>query len=153
MIVAKMSPLSSDKFRAERDALLPDDQILFTVAYAACMMWAVKKGIERVLTPDAVESTVDAIRYPLAKQCWYSQLVFEKIFEKMQDVMPTAFGRVADGDCPYPLADMLTAVDLAGYQLSHSVGLDLRFGIYFALLVAETFGASRKTAEDYHKKT
>jgi hypothetical protein len=91
MIVGAMLPLSSEEFQTERDQLPPDDQILFTISYAACMTWAVQKGIECVLAPEAVKSTVTAIESHLSKQHWFRHPVFPRILDKMQEVMPNAF--------------------------------------------------------------
>jgi hypothetical protein len=81
-----------------------------------------------------------------AKQAIYRPQAFEKIWDKMQVVMPMAMNSTPDGAPPYPAAEMLMAPTLAGYPLDPVNGADLEFGMFISFVVGDLARIARAQA-------
>jgi hypothetical protein len=117
------------------------------------MMWAIKSGMEKILTPKDTESAVLAMQRHIAKNAYYQPGAFEKIWASIQTHMPWAMTQQPGGPPPYPVADMLIAAKLAGYEIEAKTQefFDLRFGIYVALMMAKLTETTHVTAMDFQK--
>ena len=54
-------------------------------------------------------------------------------------------GSGPDAPPPYPVAEMLIALEQAGCRLDQMVGLDIKFGMYMMLMMVELTQAAKAT--------
>src|SRR5207253_1379189 len=102
-------------------------QMNFMMAYECFVMWALKRGIEGIVTQREADSAIVAMQQHLAKHAWYRPEAFEKVWESMQETMPMGLRPTVDG-LIYPAAEMLMAARLAGFP--YPLILDLDFGAH-----------------------
>ncbi len=139
-IVGLMIAIEAEEIAKQREKLIPDSKMIFMMAYECCMMWAIKSGMETVLKPEEVRSAVVAMQRHLAKHGWYQRGAFEKIWSKIEVLMPMAMtvGAEPGAPPPYPLAEMLMAAEQAGYPLDLTgFDFDVRFGIYVLIMIQQ----------------
>jgi hypothetical protein len=115
-IAAGMVAIEAESVQKKRKKLTVEDQIIFMMTYECFVLRAIKRGLEAVLKPAEVEPIVVSVYHHFAKNGFYRPDVFEKIWDKMQIVMPIAIKPTPEGVI-YPAADMITAPSLAGYPL------------------------------------
>jgi hypothetical protein len=152
-IAGLMMAIEADEVVEQWKQLAPDNQSVFMMGYECCMMWAIKSGLEKVLKPEQVQSAVLAMKRYLAQHGWYQAEAFEQIWAQTEVMMPSAMktGHGPDAPPPYPLAEMLMALDQAGHALpmAEMVKLtDVRFGIHMLGVMLNLTQASRSVAED-----
>jgi hypothetical protein len=129
-VATTMSALEDRELRETVHLMSSADQLVFMMAYACAVMWCLKRGMEGLLKAEDIESAIVAMRQYFAKHAWYQPKAFQEIWDKMQVVMPISM-KTDHG--PYPVADMITAANMAGYPISVSKITDIRFGMYVAL--------------------
>jgi hypothetical protein len=126
---AAMYALESDIVQKQRKHLSSANEIVFMMTYECFVMWAIKLGIGRSSTfPDA-KLILTAIHRHYAKHAWYRSGDFEKIWDKMQVLMPMALKSDASGMI-CPVAEMILAANQAGFPLDHIDFIDLEFGMH-----------------------
>jgi hypothetical protein len=131
-IAAAMVSLEKEPVQKQRKKLTGDVQVTFMMAYECFVMWAMKRGLDSVMEPPEVETFVASMRQHFAKHGYFQPDAFEKIWDKMQNVMPMALNSTPEG-LPYPVTEMLMAPVLAGYDLDPMIGADMEFGIFVAI--------------------
>ena len=136
-IVALLTAIEAEDIGKQREKMSRDSQMIFMIAYECCMMWAIKSGMETALKPQEVRSAVLAMQRHLASHAWYQAGPFEKIWAKMQVLMPRAMIRTPDAPMVYPAAEMLMAANEAGYPLDLMIASDLEFGIKVLLMIQQ----------------
>jgi hypothetical protein len=152
-IAGLMMAIEADEVAEQKAQLTPDSQLVFMMGYECCMMWAIKSGIERVLKPEQVQSAVLAMKRYLAQHGWHQAETFERIWAQTEVMMPIAMNTRYGPDAPppYPLAEMLIALDQAGHSLpmAEKVKLtDVRFGMHMFGVMMNLTQASRSAAQD-----
>jgi hypothetical protein len=135
-VAAAMVAIEDESVRNQRNKLSADDQLIFMMTYECFVMWAMKRGLETVLKATEVEAVIMAIHRHFAKYGFYRPDAFEKIWDKMQVVMPMAMSPSPEG-VVYPAADMLMAPTLAGYPLNPMIAADLEFGVFVGLVIGD----------------
>jgi hypothetical protein len=152
-VAGLMMAIEADEVAEQRTQLSPDNQSAFMMGYACCMMWAIKSGMERLLKPEQVQRVVLGMKRHLAKLAWYQADALEKIWAQTEVMMPIAMNTRYGPDAPppYPLAEMLIALDQAGHSLpmAEKVKLtDVRFGIHMLGVMLNLTQASRSAVQD-----
>ena len=133
---AAMVAIEEEPVQKQRNKLLAEDQIVFMMTYECFVTWAFKQGLEKVLKPADVEPVIVAMHRHFAKHAFYRPEAFEKIWGKMQVLMPKALTPTAKGVIG-PAASMLMAANLAGYPLDPMIGADLEFGAFVGKAIGE----------------
>jgi hypothetical protein len=149
-IVGLMMAIEADEVAEERRPLTQADQLAFMMGYECCMMWAIKVGTEKAYNAEKTRSLVVAMQKHLAKHGWYQAGTFEKIWARVEDMMPFAMNMSGDPNAPppYPVAELQVALDQAGCHLAQFVGLDVRFGMYMFLVMCELTKAAEAAARE-----
>jgi hypothetical protein len=152
-IAGLMVALESDEVAAERKQLTQANQVIFMMGYECCMMWAIMTGAERVLNAELVQSLVVAMVRHLANHGWYKAGSFEAIWGRVQSMMPIAMKLSGGQDAPppYPVAELMIALDQAGYHLDQPVGQDIGFGIYMFVTMRELSRATEAATRQLKK--
>jgi hypothetical protein len=147
-IAGLMVAVEANEVTQERRQLTQTDQTKFMMGYECSMIWAIKTGAENVLNPKETQSMVLAMKRHLAEHGWHEAEAFDRIWERVDAMMPIAFNAKygTDAPPPYPVAEMQLALDQAGYPLSQAVGLDVRFGIFMMLTMRELTKAAEATS-------
>jgi hypothetical protein len=125
MIAVSMAAIEDDLVQKERSKLPLAEQNLFMMAYECFLMWALKKGIDSVLNSEESASAITAMQGHFKKHGWYVVGNFEKIWDEMQKIAPL---RGTRNGVIWPVADLMNAVDQAGFRLAFP--LDYRFGAH-----------------------
>jgi hypothetical protein len=138
-IVGLMMAIETEDVVAERQKLTQANQTIFMLGYECCMMWAIKSGAEKVLKPEQVTSLVLAMKRHLAKHAWYQAEAIEKIWNRVEVMMPMAMNMNYGPDAPppYPPAELHIALDQAGYPLDKKAGVNVKFGMCMLLMMVE----------------
>ena len=131
-----MTAIEDEYVQKQRKMFSGEEQIIFMMTYECFVMWCLLRGLATLLTRQDVEHVRIAIHDHFTKHARYRQNVFEKIWEKMQDVMPMAMTSTPDGVPPLPVAEMFMAPTLAGFKLD-LLKTDLEFGVFVGLAVSE----------------
>jgi hypothetical protein len=139
---AAMVAIEEEPVQRQRNKLSAEDQVIFMMAYESFVMWAFKRGLETLMKPPEVTPVILAIHKNFAKRGFYRPDAFEKIWEKMQVVMPKAMNPTPEG-VVYPVVEMLMAPTLAGYPLNPMIAADLEFGAFVGLVVGDLFRIAR----------
>jgi hypothetical protein len=149
-IVGLMMAVEAEEVAVERQPLKQADQFAFMMAYECCLMWAIKVGAEKIYNAERTRSLVMAMQKHLARHAWYQAGAFEKIWERVEVMMPFAMNASGDPNAPppYPVAELQMALDQAGYHLSQPVGMDFKFGMYMFLMMRELTKAATAVAEE-----
>jgi hypothetical protein len=147
-IAELMMAVEGDEVAEVRRHLTQANQMALMMGYESCMMWAIKTGMEKALKPQQTQSLLLAMKKHLGKHGWYQAEAFERIWARVEEMMPMAMNMTGDPNAPppYPVAELQIALDQAGYHLEQLVGLDVKFGIYFYLTMCELTKAAQARA-------
>jgi hypothetical protein len=140
-----MLELEDEKVREHRLLLSPEDQTVFMMSYECFVMWCLREGMQSLLNPGEIESGVMGMQGHFAKHAWYQPEAFEKIWDKMCIMMPKAMSLVP----PFPLAEMIMAVQAAGYSFEIVKLTSLQFGMYLGCKIPVLVELGRSFAADY----
>jgi hypothetical protein len=148
-VAGLMMAIEAEEVTKQRAQLTPDNQLIFMMGYECCMMWAIKSGVENVLRPEQVQSVVLAMKRHLAKQTWHQAEAFEKIWAQTEVMMPKAMNMCYGPDAPppYPVAEMILALNQAGYPLPMVELTDIKFGMHMLGMMLNLTRASRSAAQ------
>jgi hypothetical protein len=128
-VAAAMSAIERDLVQRQRQKLPPEDEFVFMMAYECFVMWAIKRGMDTVLQREEIESAIVAIHRHFAKHAWYRADDFEKIWDRMQALMPMALK--TDGSAMvYPITEIILAANQAGFPLDLMICADMELGIH-----------------------
>ena len=147
-VVGLMTAIEAPEIATQVSSLKPDSKMIFMMAYECCMMWATKVGMESVLQPEIVQSSIRTMRDYIIKHGWYQAGAFEKIWAEIQTLMPLAMRSEPGGPPSYPVVEMLMAPNLAGFPLDVKIGSDMRFGFFVAMMINYLTDTSRITAQE-----
>jgi hypothetical protein len=148
-IVCVMMPLGETEFRTVRDKLPKTDQDIFTMTFAAALLWAVQQGSDQ-LEPDDAKATAFCVGRHLTKQSWFKQEIFQRIWAQIEILMPIAFSEEPGAPPPYPLAEIMMAAEFAGHKVNVVAGMD--FGMFIAFTLVQTTKIARMTVDRYLKE-
>jgi hypothetical protein len=139
-----MMAIEANEVAEERRPLTHSDQVVFMMGYECCMMWAIKVGAEKAYDAEMTRLLVLAMQKHLAKHGWYQAGTFEKIWARVELIMPFAMNMSGDPNAPppYPIAELQMALDQAGYHLAQPVGLDVKFGMHMLLVMCQLTNAA-----------
>jgi len=149
MMATEAEPIKEQREQTTpEDQLTPEDKMIFMMGYECCMMWAIKSGIEKVLQPEEVNATVLAMQKHVAKHGWYKAGAFEKIWASMEIFMPIAMSQGPNAPPPFPIAEIMMALNDAGYPLYH-MPHGLHFGVYVLRIIRELTSAAQSDATEH----
>jgi hypothetical protein len=147
---AGMMAVEDVEVRKHRDRLAPAEQVLFTMAYACMATWFLLEGVRRVLSREEFKSARDAMLRYAAKQEWFRQDGFTKIWDEMQVCMPRAMQ--TGPSLPFcPTAEMDMAVNAAGYPVDHIIIRDIQLMLHVALRMRHLTVTARELAEEHRR--
>jgi hypothetical protein len=134
-IAVAMIAIEEEWVQKVRDKLSGEAKVIFMMTYECFVMWAMRRGLESVLKPVEVEAIIAAIRSHFATHGFYRPQAFDKIWDKMQGVMPIAMTPTPDGMI-LPAAEMFMAPNMAGYPLDPNILVEnFEFGLLVGLVL------------------
>ncbi len=127
-IAISMAAIADEIVRHECKKFPQDQQKVFMMTYECFVMWALKCGFESVVGITDTEDAIVGMRNYFAQNAWYESGSFEKIWASIQQLMPSSLTAKGQLGAIYPVAEMITAANLAGFPLA--VPTDYSFGAH-----------------------
>ena len=105
----------------------PARRVNFTMAYSCMVLWMIRLGMGKRIKSEDASSVIVGIVLHYAKQAWFEEVAFKKIWKEVQFLMPLAF-KSQDKGLPFcPICEMLIAADSAGYNAWINGSNDMAF--------------------------
>ena len=117
-----MQQLGRESFVAEYNRRPLAEKPEFMMAYACYLMWLIMVGASQSHDSDKVRSIVQAVHEAFARCEWYRAGLFEKIWDSIQDALPTMKLGATTGIL-VPLVHVIEAANVAGCHLQHTTDL------------------------------
>jgi hypothetical protein len=149
-IAIAMLAIEDDLVQEQRTNLAVNDQMIFMMTYECLVMWALRRGMATVLKREEFGSTLDAMHLHFARHAWYRPDAFEKIWNRMEVLMPLAM-KPDDSGIIYPVAEMIEAANQAGYPLNPMIGARLKFGMHVGLEIGRLGDFARSAVEELRR--
>jgi len=126
------SELKSSYVTAEIKRRSEKELAQFAMAFTCYILWLVKKTLESKVEPEKINLVFEEIHNSIMQCSWYQDGLFEKIWDSIQDYLPTMQPGKRTGAL-VPLVHVILAANLAGCELSDSS--DAEFNFYIVALM------------------
>lgn len=124
--------LQSSYVVAECNRRPNEEQDQFIMAFTCYILWLVKISLESKMSPEQVAPIFRELHKAIIQYSWYQYGLFERIWDSIQEYLPTMQQGRHTGVL-MPLVHVILAANLAGCQLSNSN--DAEFNIYTSVLM------------------
>jgi hypothetical protein len=139
-----MCELEKEIVKKASNELPANQQKTFWMTYECFLMWSLKLGFEKCLSPEDTKSAIVAMQTHFARHAFYEPEAFEKIWAKMQESMPKAMIPKGNLGIAWPVFEMTSAATSAGLELSPP--LDVSFGNHVIFTLNQMGEAGRNFA-------
>jgi hypothetical protein len=145
MISILDSELNSPYVAAECKRRPKEELNQFTMAFSCYILWLIKRSLESITAPEQTSLILKEIVESITQRSWYQLGLFEKIWDSIQDYLPTMRPGRHTGVL-MPLVHVVLAANLAGCQLNNSNNPEFNvYAIALMKIIPEQVSSFMKT--------